>query len=158
MKEDDQGPDGLESEEFWMGWLVATVALTQRMLQSVEEDGSPTYTREDVTGHVSESWQRFASSDVGRANATVVDYDERSYAGFVVEDAHDRAQALRGTRVGALAALDQAYAHWDNTDTSDNAEATEYVGSLYPLRVRQVTRAEWNAILENGTPLLDREL
>lgn len=76
---------------------------------------------------------------------------------FVVEDANGEAQALRNTQAEADKALADTEAYYYDAETCGHTDAPRWVAKKRPFRIRQITRAEAEQILEDGTPVIDRE-
>lgn len=144
---------------YWLGWLAATIQNTLVDLELVHdpdgENARPLMSRDDVTASLRDKWDIFLQSEVGQRIA--VHMDERTLAGFVVEAADGEPQALRRTLTEAEQALADVDGYWSEAERCGHPSAPGYVAALRPFRIRQITKAEREQILEDGVPTIDRE-
>lgn len=81
----------------------------------------------------------------------------RETVAFAVLDAEEECYAIRGTREEADLALQHAGEHLYGAATCGHPSASAWVDARLPLAVVTVTEEERIEMLENGTPVLDRE-
>lgn len=157
MKKQNGGPPPQHHDAaYWLGWHAGAVRKALIMLEAVDAEGRPATELQDVIAVLRLAWDTFIESG-DTAVGPFVDGHQQTWAGFVVEAATGEAQAMRETRAGAVAAIDQAEMYWDEAATCGHPDAPGYVALKYPFRIRQITRQEWDDILEDGQPVLDRE-
>lgn len=78
--------------------------------------------------------------------------------GFLVTDARGEPYALRESYEAATRARAHGEAYLDGAATCGHPAAARWVAKRLPLRIRQVTAEERDAVLEEwGQPVLDRE-
>lgn len=77
---------------------------------------------------------------------------------YLVESADGEPQAIRDSLGEALhVALVDADAYYDGAATCGHSAGPAYAASKRPFKVRPITAAERDQILDDGTPVLDRE-
>lgn len=141
---------------YWLGWHAGGVRKALGLLEATDADGRPVHPRESAIQALRLVWEKFMKGGNGFSEEFAND-DMQMWAGFAVEADTGEVQALRDTYPGAVAAVDQAETYWDEAAACGHPSAPGYVAQMYPFRIRQVTKQEWNDILDTGTPVLDRE-
>jgi TPR repeat protein len=154
MKETSETPDQRDGT-YWLGWFAGAVRKALTKLEAVDEKNKPIEDPQDVADNLRVTWDDFMEGDVAQ-NEAFQEMHGKTWAGFVVEADTGEAQALRGTYAAAVAAVDQAESYWEEAVASGHPGAASFVAAMYPFRIRQVTHDEWQDILEDGTPVLDR--
>lgn len=76
---------------------------------------------------------------------------------FVVEDRQGEAQTIRPTVTEALKGIIDCNDYYHEAETCGHPAAPGWVKKKRPFTIRPITQDEHDRILEDGTPVLDRE-
>ena len=129
------------SPHFWLGSLSATVALAIIDL----EKGVPT---KDIVATLRRSLAEYEASPVHRP---------REIVAVAVVAANGECYALRDNELHALVAKGHAEDYLFGAQSSGHPASTGWVRERLPFRVIAVDAEERDALLEDGTPILDQE-
>lgn len=141
--------------DYWLGFLTSAIGGTLRTIDEVDGSGQRIYEPDAALDQIRRAldWLERSACPVEAATEQA----DRQYVGFVVEDVDGEAQAIRKTWAEADNALNDVEAYYYEAETCGHPRARGWVEAKRPFTIRQITRAERDEILENGTPIIDRE-
>jgi hypothetical protein len=130
------------SPDYWLGYLAGSI---EGAIRTITDSLRAPEAAADLKRALRE-WQM---SPAARPGVWI--------AAYAVEDALGEVYAIRDSRVAAEEARSQAYDYLYGAESSGHPRAAGWVAERLPFAVVTITAGERDAIMEEGTPVLDRE-